>query len=415
MRIVIISGTSPPEPMTAGRVHWDLANHLASENNLVWLITPKPSRPLGTNYPIVKHNFINKVADNFYHIRINSFTYPNYSLFYRTCESADFGLKSIIYINKKIIDYDLIYASPWAFLGQLFILVFKKNKKVPVIMNVQDLYPESFLIKVKSKMLSPILNSLYLIDNYIAKKSTHITVISESLKQVYINKRKISESKISVIRNWQDSEVFLSTPVKKEEIMLRYNLTDSFGKFIYMYLGNIGPVAGVDTILNSFSQLNNDKLYLIIAGSGSAKDKCQLLARKLKIANLAFIEVQPGLKPVVELQSISDIMLLPINPQAASSSIPSKLIAYMFSGKPIITSANVHSETALAIKTSKSGWITRTNNTSDWVEIMELAYKTDRVTLNAMGKSGFEYAIENYSKEAGLRKISQLIYKFNRI
>jgi glycosyltransferase involved in cell wall biosynthesis len=411
MRIIIISGTAPPEPVTAGRVSWDLANHLAGDKNEVWLISPKPSRPLDIKYPRLPGIRINKISDYFQHININSFTYPKYNIFWRAYESLDFGIKSINYINRRIKDYDLIYASPWPFFSQLMIVVLRKNKKVPLIMNVQDLYPESFFIKIKSKALLKIFRPLYLIDKIIAKKSTHITVISESLRQAYIEKRKICGSKISVIHNWQDHEEFNSTIVPKENILTKFNLSDTTGKFIYMYLGNIGPVAGVETILYSFSKLkNNNKSYLIIAGSGSGKARCQVLAKRLNLTNLVFLEVPSGLKPVVELQSISDILLLPINPEAAISSIPSKLIAYMLSGKPIITSATPVSETALAIKSSSCGWITRTNETTEWINAMELAYNTEKTTLYAMGKSGFDYAIQNYSRAEGLKRMGSLIF-----
>jgi glycosyltransferase involved in cell wall biosynthesis len=411
MRIVIISGTAPPEPVTASRCNWDLAVQLAKEENEVWLISPKPSRPLSIKYPKLQGIPVKKISDNFIHVRVDSFTYPKNNFFGRAYESLDFGIKSMNYINRRIKEYDLIYASSWPFLCQLMIVMLKKNKNVPLIMNIQDLYPESFLIKIKSKVISNILKPLYFIDRLIAQKSAHITVISESLRQVYIKQRKIPESKISLIHNWQDCEVFNNTVVSKEEVIKKYNLEEVKGRFIYMYLGNIGPVAGVETIISSFSKLDNDNSYLIIAGSGSVKHKCKLLAQSLKISNLTFLEVPLEMKSVVELQSISDILLLPINPEAANSSIPSKLIAYMFSGKPVITSAVMNSETALSIKTSGCGWITKTNDLSEWVEVMDSAFNTNRATLNEMGKSGFEYAIINYSKTEGLKKISKLISK----
>jgi glycosyltransferase involved in cell wall biosynthesis len=414
MRIIIISGAAPPEPITAGRVHYDLACHLAGENNQVWLITPKPSRPLGARYQKSKGNGINKLNDNLIHVRINSFTCPKYNLLSRALESADFGIRSIKYINSKIKDYDLIYASPWAFLGQLFILLFRKNSNAAVIMNVQDLYPESFFLKIKSKIVSRLLYPFYYVDRYIARKSTHLTVICEGLKKIYTDTRQISGNKISVIPNWQDSDPFSETVDLKANIIERYSLRGATGKFIFMYLGNIGPVAGVETILESFSKLDDDGSFLIIAGSGSAKEKCQRLARRLGTENLSFIEVPKGLKPVVELQSIADVLLLPINPQAAISSIPSKLIAYMFSGKPVITSANGSSESASAIRKSGCGWITDTNDIPDWIDKMRQAHKTEKQILIEMGRSGYNYAIENYSRKEGLKKISQLIYKFNR-
>ncbi len=409
MRIVIISGTAPPEPLTASRINWDVASHMASEGNEVWLISPKPSRPLGVKYPATRGIQINPVSPNFSHIYLDSFTYPEYNLFLRAWESLDFGIRSTRYVNRIIKDYDLIYHSSWPFFSQLAVVILRKKKKLPLIMNIQDLYPESFFTKISSRAILRIFKPLFLIDKIIADRSSHITVISESLKEAYINKRKIPESKVSVIQNWQDAGEFVTNSFSKGEILQKYGIRGAEGRFIYMYLGNIGPVAGVDKILTSFASLDQEGSFLIIAGSGTAREKCRLLALKLKIVNSAFIEVPSGLQHVAGIQSIADVLLLPISADAASSSIPSKLIAYMFSGKPVITSADINSETGLTVTASGCGWITGTNSDSDWTGLMELARNTPQTVRNTMGQSGMEYAIRNFSKTEGLKKISRLI------
>ena len=413
MRIVIISGIAPPEPLTAGRINWDIANHLAAEGNEVWFISPKPSRPLGVKYPKIKGNNVSKKNDKLFHVNVDSFTYPEYNALCRAYESLDFGIKAIRYADRWIKDYDFIYVSSWPLFCPLMIMILRRNKKVPLVMNIQDLYPESFLLKIKSRAVSSLFRPLYFIDKVIARKAAHVTVISESFRQAYREKRKIPESKISVIQNWQDCDEFVRTSLPKEEILIRYNLTESKGKFIYMYLGNIGPVAGVDKILASFSKIENGTSFLIIAGSGTARDKCRLLAQKLRIANIVFIEVPPGLNHVAELQSISDVLLLPVSPDAANSSIPSKLIAYMLSGKPVITSADMASETALTVNAAGCGWITRSNEADEWADVMKTTLNTSRVILDEMGQSGFDYAIKNFSRSESLKKISLLISNVN--
>jgi glycosyltransferase involved in cell wall biosynthesis len=411
MKIIIISAAAPPEPIVAGRVHWDIGKFLAGENNEVWLVSPYPSRPLGTDYPAHKTDRITLTAKDFYHVNVASFTCPQYSLVKRLYESLDFGIKSIRYVNRKIPRYDLIYVSSWAFIGQLLIVIMKQNKKAPLIMNVQDLYPESFFTKINSRILINLLKPLYLIDRFIADNSSHITVVSETLKNVYTTIRKTPEAKLTVLPNWQDESEFVKPVIKKQEVIAKHNLQAINGKFIYMYLGNIGPVAGVETIIKAFRELGTDDTALVIAGSGTYKQRCVELAEKLNVANIHFREVPAGLKPVVELQSISDVLLLPILPDAANSSIPSKLIAYMFSGKPIISSAGPLSETASAINKSDCGWVTKSHDMLEWTSVMREAYSTSKGRLNTMGRSGFDYAIQNYSKKEGLIRVRDLFYK----
>lgn len=408
MKIVIITAAAPPEPIVAGRVHWDMAEYLTKEGNETLLISPYPSRPLGTKYPRNKGENVTKVTSGFYHVNVNSFTYPKYNLFFRICESFSFGLRSVKYLNRTIRTYDIVYVSSWPFFGQLIILLLKKNKKAPLIMNVQDLYPESFFTKMNSAVIRKLFKPLYLVDRFIARRSNHLTVVSKTLREVYLQERKLNESKISILYNWQDESEFLKPLPDKEIILSKYNLDRLQNKFVFMFLGNIGPVAGIEIIIKAFSQLNNADCILLIAGSGTQKDKCTALAKELSADNVLFTGVPIGLSPVVELQSIADILLLPIDPEAAHSSIPSKLIAYMFSGKPVITSAHFKSETATAISESNSGWITESNEIAEWVKHMDIAFKANTELLKVMGKSGFTYAIRNYSKREGLSKTEQL-------
>jgi glycosyltransferase involved in cell wall biosynthesis len=409
MKIVIVSCVAPPEPIVAGRVNGDIAEMLSNYGHDVILITPHPSRPLGQHSLKARSLEIIKVKNNYTHIRLNSFVYPKYNIFLRSYESWDFGFKAIRYMNKHIGNIDVIYATPWPFLGQYAFIRFNQQKNTPVIMNVQDLYPESLITKIKSGWLAGLLSPLYLIDKYIANHSTHITVVSENLKNVYRKDRGIIADKITVIENWQDESEFVGEQETKQEIINKYKLRKAEDKFIFMYLGNIGPVAGLEKVIEEFSLLDIARYALIIAGSGTAKEPCIEIAARLNLTNVYFTEVPPGLKSVVELQSIADILLLPINPLAASSSVPSKLIAYMFSSKPIISSAEADSDSGRAILKSNCGWLVK--NSDSWNVIMKESASYTNDERKEIGANGFKYAMERFSKSVGLKKTKSLIEK----
>lgn len=409
MKIVIVSCVSPPEPIVAGRVNRDIAEMLSSSGHDVILITPHPSRPLGQHGLKIRPLEVINIKSNYTHIRLNSFVYPKYNILLRSYESWDFGFKAIKYINRHIENIDVIYATPWPFLGQYAFIRFNQHKSTPVIMNVQDLYPESLITKIKSKWFAGLLSPLYLIDKYIANHSTHITVVSENLKNVYLNDRGIIADKITVIENWQDESEFVKKIEERQELFTKYQLQKAEGKFIFMYLGNIGPVAGLEKVIEEFGVLEASKYALIIAGSGTAKESCIELTIRLNLTNVYFTEVPPGLKSVVELQSIADVLLLPVNPLAASSSVPSKLIAYMFSSKPIISSAEADSDSGKVILNSKCGWLVK--SADSWNVIMKESALHTNNELKEIGTNGFKYAMERFSKSVGLEKTKCLIEK----
>jgi glycosyltransferase involved in cell wall biosynthesis len=408
MRILIISAVAPPEPLVTGLINWDIGNYMSQKGHEVWLVSSYPSRPVGSTYIEQNAERVTKISENFRHVRVRSFTCPEYKLLGRFYESFDFGLKSIKYVNRNFRNYDLIYVSSWAFLGQLMILLLRRNRKAPLVMNIQDLYPESFFIKLRSKALIRLLKPLYSIDRFIARRSEYLTVVSKTLKEVYLNSRKIPGNKVFVLYNWQDEAEFTKPAAPKSDVIVRRGIPDVAGKFIFMYLGNIGPVADVQTVIEAFSSLKNQDSILIIAGTGTCRQECIQLAENKGLTSIRFLNVERGLSAVAEIQNIADVLLLPVVSGGANSSVPSKLIAYMFSAKPIITSANSISETAEAVQKAKCGWVTASHTPDEWLATMKEAYITEREDMRKMGQAGFNYALQNYSKKNGLLRAEEL-------
>ena len=74
--------------------------------------------------------------------------------------------------------------------------------------------------------------------------------------------RSVPFSKISVVLNWQNEDHFKDLDI---------NNSDEANVFTFMYLGNVGPIAGCDLLISAFSDSNLDKSRLVIAGSGSMR------------------------------------------------------------------------------------------------------------------------------------------------
>jgi glycosyltransferase involved in cell wall biosynthesis len=403
---------APPEPVVAGWVNWDIAEMLVGCGHDVTFISPHASRPLGKHLINNRGLEVIVIKDNFRHVRLNSFVCPQYNFLLRSYESWDFGLKAIQYINKNVGDADVIYATPWPFIGQYAFVRFNKHKSIPIIMNVQDLYPESLFTKIKSKWLVGLLAPLFGIDKYIAAKSSHLTLVSENLKDVYVKERGVNFDKMTVLENWQDESEFVGLEEEREVIIDRYGLGLVKDKFVFMYLGNIGPVAGLERVIEEFGLLDASLYALVIAGSGTFKEVCRDLVVRKGLLNVCFLDVPGGLRPVAELQGIADVLVLPMHPLAAGSSVPSKLIAYMFSSRPVISSAEGGSDTGRVILDSGCGWLV--NSDEPWHYVMDTASRCSKEELEKIGKKGLEYALGRFSKSVGLEKIKRLIEGFGR-
>ena len=102
---------------------------------------------------------------------------------------------------------------------------------------------------------------------------------------------------------------------------------------------------------------------------------------------------------VPEVQSIEDVLILPVKKGNASYSIPSKLPAYMLSGKPIIACVDGDSDTAAAIKESNCGYVIEPENLESLVKAMNQIYQVEQSELEIVGTNGREFALTTLSKK----------------
>jgi glycosyltransferase involved in cell wall biosynthesis len=389
--ILIITAVFPPEPVVSAGISYDIAAYLTKRNS-VTVISPKPSRPYGFLFPQ------QQVAFNFTHIISNSYVHAQSGFIGRFRESYSFGKYGYNYIVKNRKKIDLIYANTWPLMGQYFVVKAGKKCNIPVCLHVQDIYPES--LSKKLPYISGIVNRILLpLDRYVLKNSSAIAVISKKMKNYLAKSRKINIDKFHVIPNWQDETLFITTHVKATK--------NEDGSFIFMYLGNVGPVAGIELLIKAFAKANIKGARLIIAGDGSVKQALIKESKNFTGSLIDFLPVPVG--KVSELQSIADVLLLPIKKGNASTSIPSKLSGYMYSAKPIIACVPNDSDTARVINEAECGYVVELENEDLLVNTMKKIYRLNKSDLMRMGNNGRNYALQHLSKNANLPKMISLI------
>ena len=391
--ILIISAVFNPEPVVSAKLSEDLANELGKDNKVI-VIAPFPTRPFG-------FKFIKKDVTKYYSlINLKSYTCPEFNFLGRFMESYSFGAACTKYIKENKNDIDIIYMNSWPIFAQ-YLTVKEANKfGISIITHIQDVYPESLSTKIP--ILGFLFNLIFKpIDKIILKKSNKIIAISEKMKNYLNDSRQISLKKIKVVKNWQDEEAFINYEETKN------NNSGEQKLFTFMYMGNIGPVAGIDLLIDSFSKANLEKCRLLIAGSGSKRIELENLVSLRKIERVNFVDVSNGMVP--EIQGSADVMLLPIKKGAASSSIPSKLPAYMFSKKPIIASVDMDSDSARVINEAKAGWVIEPENIDMLIDAMREASLTKKPELELKGENGFNFAMKNLSKKNNLKQLVNAI------
>ncbi|MFH0755875.1 MAG: glycosyltransferase family 4 protein [Bacteroidota bacterium] len=399
---VVISSVFHPEPVVSAIMAGDLAAELAKEVE-VKVVTPRPTRPEGFDF-----TGLMKADELYEHIVVKSFTYPASRFIGRMIESIGFGIHVAKYVKRNHSRISCLYIFAWPLFGQFLIARKAKRYGIPSLVHVQDIYPESLMNKLP--ILGGMANRLLLpIDKTVLKIADRIVAISDNMSNHLQRTRQIRKDKIETVEIWHNEREFIEyAQVKagKRAIHRENNL------FTFMYLGNIGPVAGVEFLIECFHKANLNKSQLIIAGSGSQKQRCIETAQSLSNPNIRFLDVPNGKVP--EIQDGADVMLLPVKKGAAMSSIPSKLAAYMFSSKPVIACVDHSSDTALAITCSKCGWVLPAEEQDPLIRQMMELETSSTEDLPALGKNGYNYAKAHFSREVNVQKLVSIMKAISR-
>jgi glycosyltransferase involved in cell wall biosynthesis len=79
-----------------------------------------------------------------------------------------------------------------------------------------------------------------------------VVVISENMRRTYIEHRGLAGESVVAILNWVDESRFRRLmPARVAGVRPLYGIPED--PFTFLYLGNIGPVAGVEGLIEAFS------------------------------------------------------------------------------------------------------------------------------------------------------------------
>lgn len=166
---------------------------------------------------------------------------------------------------------------------------------------------------------------------YLARHATRIVVVSEGLKDFYIQKG-VSANKLCAVANGIELADFLH-PESKQEARIRLGLP--LDTPLALYIGRLDGWKGTDTLIEAAKLLAPQILVAFIGGEDP-----QVEELRKKHPELCFL----GLRPYSELadnQSAADVLVLPNTGKSdisTSFTSPLKLLSYMASSRAIVAS-----------------------------------------------------------------------------
>ena len=402
MRVLIVSQYFYPENLNINNVVKLLQTH----GHNVEVLTGKPNYPSGKYFK--GYGFFSKIVsydDDMTIFRVpilprgKRFRFIGLSLNYLSF-IVSASLLSPFLLRKRNFDIIFVYGTS-PILKTIPAIFISKIKSVPLVLWVQDLWPESI---VSSGFYLPkfILSFIDYIVRFIYKSCDLILCQSRGIVSE-INK-KMPSLKVEFLPN-TISNLFEDTA---KENPLPKELEHIKDTFKIVFTGNIGEAQSLQTALTALSITNKKssiKFSLILVGSGSKTEELKSLAKKLHLDNVYFLGQHP-LNTMPSFIQNSDLLLISLKKaRIFQITIPNKLQSYLLSGKPIVGSLD--GEGAEIINSSKSGIAVSSEDSEALSDaFINLANLTSK-ELSVMGDNGLNFFKNNYSDEIFLNSLDK--------
>ena len=409
MKILYVSQYFPPEMgAPAARVS-ELSRHWVRAGHEVTVLTGFPNHPDGVIRPEYRTRFrrmiSREILEGIKVVRTWLLPFPNRKAYERMLNYSSFCLSAGI-AGSFLARPDVVIATSPQLLVGLSGWWIAKLKRVPLVLEVRDLWPESLAAVGVGGANSLLHRALGKIADFLYREATHIVVVTPAFREHLIKKWRVPEDKISVVQNGVETGLFSPGDSRR----LRRSL-DAEGKFVVSYIGTLGLAHGLETVIAAAENLQgtDPNVQFLLVGEGADRERILALAESKMLRNLRFVPQQAREKVPAYISASDACLVLLKKSDVFETVIPTKMLEFMSCGRPVILGVNGQAREIL--EQCRGGLYVEPENPAALCEAIRELQQQDSLR-NSMGRKGREYVVQNLSRE---RTAGDYIEVLNRL
>lgn len=305
----------------------------------------------------------------------------------------------------------IIVTSPPLFIGITGYLL-SKIKRVPMVFEVRDLWPES---AIDTGVLTNkfIIKLAFGIEAFLYKKSKLINVLTPAFQKTLLNQKNVSSDKLILIPNAADFTL-------SEDIMQTFD-RDGFRKendldsyFVITYVGAHGVANHLEQLLYAGKKLEDTNVLFLLIGQGMEKKRLMELSIEISNTNIRFLDSVPK-KDVFKYIIASDMGASVLkNVETFKTVYSNKTFDYFSCKKPILMA--IDGVSRKLVEEANAGVFVEPENSEDFNNIIRKYLNNPELVLE-QGENGYNFAKNNFDRailaEKYIKHIEGLIYEKN--
>lgn len=269
-----------------------------------------------------------------------------------------------------------------------------KIKRSPFVYDVQDIWGSFTVLSGMVREGGAAIKAIRAIEKFVARRSSH-TIVQTEAGLEYFTDRGVPAGKISILPHWIDEKMF-GGGASDDRDKIRSEM-DWRDKFIVLFAGNLGILQGLDSVIEAARLLPNGNARIVFVGDGTDKPRLEKLAGQMDLGDrIQFVDRQP-IERMPAFMAATDALLVNLKKSELTKYvIPSKTVAYLASGKPILMAAGGASEDL--IREADAGIVVEPENASALSAAIESMRGMPPEDLIRLGENGRRFLAENLSK-----------------
>jgi len=405
MKVLIVSPFFHPEVCGSSRKMTHLAEDLAKRGHSVTVVTGFPSNP---HYQVegLKRKGPSRLWAKRKHGPvevIHTFTYVplKHDIPERILSAVSFMLSAFVFIMFTRQRWDVMVAVSPPFQPLLSAVVGGALRRMPVVCDIQDLYPD---IAIETGVIRNrfLIFLSRVIEKFIYTHATALVMISrgfcETAKRLGAPKKRVF-----LLHNWADEEIFY--PRRKDPSLIEELGVQ--GKVVAIFLGTMGIAQGGMNLIRTAHLLEDlEGLHFLFVGSGVHRENMRFEGRRLGLRNVSFLPLCPN-SEVPRYLAVADIGLVHLRKLPVfSMTIPCKTFEYLAMGLPIVMS--VEGEARFLVEGCGAGVGAEVENADDLARAIRLLYN-DPMRRAECSKAGRAAFLKHFTRRASTRRYERLL------
>jgi len=392
MKILLITPYFPPEVGSAAHLYYELGQALRERGHEITILTGLPRYHVTEALKDYRQRLcIWETYHGLKVLRVFNLEIPwNIPILRGMDQLVSALLAGLAGVWLPAFDAALVYSPPLPL--ALAALALCRARRRPLIVNIQDLFPQSAidLGLLKNPYLIRIFKGW---ESFLYRHADLVAVHSEGNRRRILNAGgKIG--KVAVVSNWIDTQA-IQPGARENELRASLGLEQ---RFLVSFAGIMGYSQDLETVLHSARILKDQKdIVFLMVGDGVEKSKLEKLARENQLDNVLFLPMQPKDK-YPEVLLASDLCLATLRPEVKTPVVPSKILSIMAAGRPVLASLPLDGDAPRLIAEAQCGRVIAPSDPEAMAQSILQLFQAPELRAQ-MGVRGRRYAVQHLSLE----------------